>query len=504
MPYPKGRPPGDSRGVGRYMEEAEDVYRFQELENEDEKNGVLLEPGYPQDSQAREFNPDELYFNDMDLRAWEARTAEIDGMAYGDEYGYQEDEGYYEEPGGILMTPAEYEEFLFLRVLDKIRLARATGDQDVQLTTEELDAYSKGMRPRAPAARPQPPRGRPVSAPMITGPITGGANNTIMTTNTPSTSGSGSGSGSARRKTSKSRTSIFAPRSKKEKEKSSSRKRTSSNVSEMLSQPQQQPVQPPPGIVVPGPNGPVYAPINAYAGLRRDSTVRSAASPSRDSRSSSLNSRHAAIPQRISPPQEVPGAFPSGSPQRYYRDGTPPPRHSRPPSSHSRYSMGEAELLPNVRSRSSSIQQPVKMVPFPVTDYQHHTAEPYQYHQPGQPATTQSPAQASASQPQYRRVVSGSADPNFTAMPRRVPVPVQRATGPISASYSDPAPSQRAHAPMDEASDEDDDVTVDVIPQADDKSYKVTAKPTQKQSLTTPSAKDAERRRSSGRTRRKN
>jgi hypothetical protein len=489
------------------MEEAEDVYRFQELESEDEKNGVLLEPGYQQDSNAREFNPDELYFNDMDLKAWEARTAEIDGMAYGDEYGYQEDEGYYEEPGRIMMTSAEYEEFLFLRVLDKIRLARATGDQDVQLTTEELDAYSKGMRPRAPAVRPQPPRGRPVSMPMITAAITSEANNTVMTTNTPSTngSGSGSGSGSTRQKTSKSRTSIFGSRSKKDKDKdkdkSSSRKRTTSNVSETLSQSQQQPVQAPPGFVVPGPNGPMYAPINSvYAGrMRRDSTVRSTGSPSRESRSSSLNSRHAAIP-----PREVPGAFPSGSPQRYYRDGTPPPRQSRPPSSHSRYSMGEAEFIQNARSRSSSIQQPVKLVPFPVTEYQHYTAEPYQYHQPGQPTPTQAPAQAVATQPQYRRSVSGSADPNFTALPRRVPVPVQRATGPVVASYSDPALAQRGPASTDEDSDEDAGVPGDVSPQADDKKYKVAPKPTQKQASTSASAKDGERRRSSGRTRRKN
>jgi hypothetical protein len=491
------------------MEEAEDVYRFQEFESEDEKNGVLLEPGYQQHSNGRDFNPDELYFNDMDLRAWEARTAEIDGMAYRDEYGYQEDEGYYEEPGRILMTPAEYEEFLFLRVLDKIRLARATGDQDVQLTTEELDAYSKGMRPRAPAARPQPPRGRPVSAPMITGPIISEANNTMMATNATtamSISGSGSASGSTRRKTSKPRTSIFGSRSKKEKEKSSTRKRTKSNVSETPSQSPQQPVQQPPGFVVPGPNGPVYAPINhVYAGrMRRDSTVRSAGSPSRESRSSSLNSRHAAIPTRITPPREVPGAFPSGSPQRYYRDGTPPPRQSRPPSSHSRYSMGEAELTPNTRSRSSSIQQSVKLVPFPVTEYQHYSAEPYQYHQPGQPTPTQAPAQAITPQPQYRRVVSGSADPNFTALPRRVPVPVQRATGSISASYSDPALTQRGPTLRDEESDEDGGVTVDVVPQADDKNYKATAKPTQKQSSTSTSAKDSERRRSSGRTRRKN
>ncbi|KAF2797686.1 hypothetical protein K505DRAFT_358223 [Melanomma pulvis-pyrius CBS 109.77] len=489
------------------MEEAEDVYRFQELETED----VKLEPDYQQDPDGKHFNPDELYFNDMDLRAWEARTAEIDGMAYGEDYGYQEDEGYYEEAGRISMSTAEYEEFLFLRVLDKIRLARATGDQDVQLTTEELDAYSRGLRPRAPAARPQP-RGRPLSAPVMNGVVNGAASNAIINTSTPSVAG-GSGTGSTRRKKSQQRTSIFAPWPKKDKDKPSSRKRAPSNVSETTTQPLQPPLQQPPGFVVPGPNGPVYAPINAYGRMRRDSNVRSAASPSRDSRSASLNSRHAPTPPRVTPPREIPGAFPSGSPQRYYRESTPPPRQSRPPSAHSRYSMqenSESQLPPNTRSRSSSIQQPVKLVPFPVTDYQHYTAEPYQYHVPGQPAPLQPPSQPISQLPYARRVVSGPVDGNYV-MPRRVPVPVQRATAPLPAvqpSYSDPALAQRGSVLGGEASDDNDlgSVMVDVVAQADDKSYKVqTTKPSGKEASSSGSAKDSDRRkRSSGRTRRKN
>ena len=93
------------------MDEAEDIYRYQEVGMEDEKNGVLLEPGYQQVANTH-FNPDELYFNDMDLGEWERRTADFDGMAYGEDYGYQEDEGYYDEASGMSMSPAEYEEFL--------------------------------------------------------------------------------------------------------------------------------------------------------------------------------------------------------------------------------------------------------------------------------------------------------------------------------------------------------------------------------------------------------
>ncbi|KAF2710483.1 hypothetical protein K504DRAFT_263383 [Pleomassaria siparia CBS 279.74] len=515
---PWGRPPGE--GVGRYREQEEDVYRFQELGSDDQKDGVLLEPIYQQVAHGKQVNPDELYFNDMDMRAWEARTAEVDSLAYGDDSGYQdgyqdgnhhqEDEGYYDEAGRMSTWSAEYQEFLFLRVLDKIRLARATGNADVQLSSEELDAYTRGLRPRAPAARPppHPMRGRPVSAPLISGVVNGGVSNAIVSANTSSTASS-SGLESTKQKKSQQRTSIFGTRSRKEKERTrpSSRKRAPSNSSETLGQIQQP--QQPPGFVVSGPNGPVYAPINAYGRMRGDSIARPAASPSRESRSASLNSRHAQTPPRGTPPREIPGAFPSGSPHRYYRESTPPPRAGRPPSSHSRYSRqdsGEFQASQNTRSRSSPIQQPVKLVPFPITDYQHHTAEPYQYYTPGQP-TAQPSSQPSVTQPQYgRRVVAAPADPSYTSMPRRVPVSGQRVaalTAALTSSHSNPDISRSAGL-SGETSDDDAGLVVDVVPKTDDKSYKVqTAKAALDKASSSSRVKDGSRR-SSGRTRRKN
>lgn len=514
---PWGRPPG-GRGadVGRYLQEVEDVYRFQEVDSDDEKNGVMSDPAHQRVSISKQyFNPDELYFNDMDIRAWERRAQELDALAYGEDYGYLEDEGYYDDAGDVTMSAAEYEELLFQRVLDKIRLARATGESDVQITPEELDAYQARLlgRPRVPAARPQVPRARPVSAPVLNGNVsTAGV--------TTSGNAAASGSSSTRSKKSQRRTSIFGSRPKKEK--SRSRTRATSNASNTTSQ------QPPPVFIVPGPNGqPVYAPINAYQGrMPRDHPVRPSGSPSRQSsRSASISSdrvpvsggnntgdlgrglRQAQTPPRVSPPRDVPGAFPSGSPQRS-RDPTPP--HSgRPASSSSRQSTQDSidSQLADGTARRSSVQQTARLVPFPVTEYKHYTAEPYHYQVAGQVATSQ----PSSSQPQFaRRVVSGPAGSNYMTMPRRVPVPDQRAAAPMlsaQGSHSDPALVQRASGSRAEVSDEEDGqgaILVDVVPQADDKSYKVqTVKTSTKEGSSGGSNKDSERRRRSGRSRRK-
>ncbi|KAF2474611.1 uncharacterized protein BDR25DRAFT_322827 [Lindgomyces ingoldianus] len=490
---PWGRPPGGRGGVGRSIEEVEDVYRFQELDSDDERNGVFLDPGYQKVSNGKQyFNPDDLYFNDMDLRAWESRIAAMDALGYGDDYGYQEDEGFYDEITGVTMPPEEYQELLFQRVLDKIRLARATSQPDVQLSQEELEVYEcRLLGQRVPAVRPTP-KARPVSMPVAVA-VAGSTNNTLV--NTSSHAG-GSGSGSTKSKKSQRRTSIFTLRPKKDKP--SGRKRSPSNVSETANQANQATQQP--GFIVPGPSGqPVYAPINAYTGrTARDPAVRSSGSPSR---------RQAATPPpRLTPPREMPGGFPSGSPQRFPREPTPP-RQTRQSSL-----QDSPDPLPSSRSRSSSIQQPAKLVPFPVTDYHYYTAEPLHYFSPGQLAPSQqhSPASSSSQPPQYtRRVGPGLADNAYMSMPRRVPVPVQRvavpATG-VQSSYSEPTLGCAGSGLQEEMNDRGDGaVLVDAIPQDDDKSHKTqNTKPSGKESsVSSRNARDSERRRRSGRSRRK-
>lgn len=423
------------------------MYRFQEVDNSDQNNGASLDQGLNMVSNVSQgkqpYNPDELYFNDMDIRAWEQRTGEADGLAYGEDYGYgyPEDEGYYEEAADLAAL-AEYEELLFQRTLDKIRFARATGEADVSLTPEELDVYQNRMwRQRAPAARPQP-RARPLSAPAI--------HNNLGAVGVTTSSDSSSRSP---RKKNQNRSSFFGGKPKKEK--SSNRTRKNSNATESIFN------QAPPGFRVPGPNGqPIFTPINAYQGHNgRDARAHQPGSPlgptsrhssgsndrqipMKDSTSSGLkDTRSGPTPSRIATSRDIPGAFPS-SPTSLHIPISP--QLARPGSSSSRVSAhdhADIQASSGGRSRSSTLQQPPKLVPFPVVEYKHHTAEPFQYQSAGHLA--QSP-----SQPQYARKVETAQ----AAMPRRVPVPVQRAgVQGLQGSYSDPNISHSGPAaPLDE------------------------------------------------------
>lgn len=480
------------------------MYRFQEGDSGDENNGALLDQGYNTASNLsngkQPFDPDELYFNDMDFRAWERRAADHDGLAYGDDYDYGygnvEDEGYYEDSGNML-SPAEYEDLLFQRTLDKIRLARATGEADVSLTPEELDVYQNRMwRQRTPAARPQP-RPMPHSAPAV---------HSV----TASGSTSAQGSSSSRSKKNQRRSSLFGGKDKSKKEKSANRARATSNATESTIQ------QAPPGFLVPGPNGhPMFAPINTYQGFNgRD--PRQPGSPLRPGSRPVSKGNERQVPgkgrftgdpkgarQAQTPPQsplkiatpsrDIPGAFPT-SPVSY---GMPtPPLTARPGSSSSRLSAQDhtdRQALSGGRSRSSPTQQPPKLVPFPVVEYKHHSTEPFQYQAAGHLAQP-------SSQPHYARRVA-SAETPYTTMPRRVPVPGQQATGRqgISSSHSDPALS-RVGAMVNAIEDE-----AYTVSHTDDSGSSIHAGASaNKQGSGSSGGKEGERRRKSGRSRRKN
>ncbi|KAF1971503.1 hypothetical protein BU23DRAFT_581615 [Bimuria novae-zelandiae CBS 107.79] len=428
----------------------------------------------------------------MDIRTWEQRAAEQDGLAYGEDYGhgYLEDEGYYEDAGHGLPL-AEYEELVFQRTLDKIRYARATGEADVSLTPEELDVYQNRLwRQRAPAARP-PARARPFSAPVV-------HSHTGAPAATTSSNISTQGSSSPRKKD-KRRSSIFGGKGKKEK--SGNRARATSNATESSIQ------QAPPGFRVPGPNGQtMFTPINGYQEyVGRDTRSAQPGSPLRPaSRHSSHGQerhvptggnkagdprapRQAKTPPRIATSRDIPGAFPS-SPVSL-RMPTPP-QTARPGSSSSRISTqdyADMQGSSGGRSRSSTIQQPPNLALFPVTEYKHHKAEPFQYQSAGQLA--QSPTQ-----PQYARRV-GSAE-SHTSVPRRVPVPVQHAgMQGIQGSYSDPAIS---HAEPTTEMREDDGPGIEAA--HDSRSTAPSGKSAEKQGS---GGKDGERRRKGGRSRRK-
>lgn len=421
--------------MGKYLEEEDDgeVHRYQEVDSDEEKNGVLLDSGFHRVSNGKqEFNPDELYFNDMDIRAWEQRTADLNGLAYGDDY-HQEDEGYYDDGAEISMTVSEYEELLFQRVLDKVRLARATGEPDVQLSAEELDAYQARMwRSRGPAVPVQAARSRPGTA------------------NSTSASTSGHTSASRSKKKDK-RSSLFGSSKSKDKDKkSANRSRAASNATSHAPDTANQ--QFPPGFVVPGPNGQqVFTPINAYQGRTTRDPPRRPGSP-RSSRSASISSdlhplkeghvsqsrglglglglRLPPTPTRAMYSRDMPGAFP-GSPTTTNYMAESPVTAARPSSSSSsRQSVyDKAERRQSTSSHhtvSSPVQQQApKLVPFPTVEYQHFTPEPYQYQVAGHLAT--SSASSVASQPQYtRRAATSPTETLHMNMPRRAPVPVQQ------------------------------------------------------------------------------
>ncbi|KAF2133974.1 hypothetical protein P153DRAFT_281400 [Dothidotthia symphoricarpi CBS 119687] len=375
----------------------------------------------------------------MDLAAWERKTSALDGHAYETDRD-QEDEDYYEHTGEHIST-ADYEELLFRRVLDKIRVSRAAGDSDVQLSPAELEAYqSKLYGAKAPAVRPRP-EPRPISSPVLNDTAS------IASADTITSKPDNFASSNSRPKKSHHRPSMSGSRSQKdkgkerEKEKHSSRKRTTPTLSSATS-PAPLPARftppsppPPPGFLVPGPDGqPMYAPINAYPSRR----ARDPEPPKRSPRPAPPTSYQAPrnAPPSIAPPNDIPGAFPGAFPVAPHQHQPPPPRQERtmPPS---RPHALDHEIPPRPSSQHS-----VKLVPFPVEQYQYHTFD--------LPASNTS----SPPLPYTRSIASGSDVGSYTAMPRRVPAPVSAsvpAMPPYAVSvpavqtgYADPVYTTRA------------------------------------------------------------
>jgi hypothetical protein len=450
--------------VGRYFEGVEDdVYRFQELDSDDEKNGVLLEHGSQQVPAGKLLHPDELYFNDMDIRAWERRASALNGMPY--ETGRdlpEEDEGYYDD-AGEMVSHAEYEELLFRRVLDKIRVARAADNPDVQLSPEELEAYQSRLHgARTPAARPQP-NSRPTRSPVSD-------DNASMFSDNINGRYDLTSSSKSKSKKSQQRTSLFS--SKPKKEKPIGRKRAASNVPGDASHVA-------PGFVVPGADGQrMYTPINAYQGsLSRDQEPLSYS----ESRSVSGSSQIYHAPPRVTPPRElareIPGAFPGmfSSPTQAHRPATPP-RQGRPAI----FTQPTQEPAAS-RTRSSSIHS-ANLVPFPV--------EPYQYHSFSPSSSSSQPSP----QLQYtRRPSAPPSEASYTSMPRRVPVPVQHAAA--SSTHFDPPLHQASYpgAGITDTGAPQGAAVIEVMPQ-----------PVPVQTAKAGgSGKDGERRRKSGKSKKK-
>lgn len=378
------------------MEGGEDIYRFQDGGSDAEMTGVNVEHRYQQASNGKQLlHKDDLYFNDMDIQAWERRTAALGAAPPRNDRGYREDEGFLDHSGES-MSAAEYEEMLFQRVLDKIRLARAADLPDVQLTPEELDAYQAKLHgTRPPVART--PRGSRSSL----------LNDTMSVTNVSTSSKKGSSSSRSKKEQPKS--SLFASRPKKEKP--SSHRPAPTNITN---------VPPPgPGFMVPGPDGqPIYTPITAYQGsLARDPVTPPQPTPW-------------PVPTPFVPMhrshRDMPGAFPGALPTSPHLYHSPlseePPSSPQPVPDLDALGISTSSSKPSKPSSKSTGKSKVSPV------------EPYQYHN----FSSSSSAQSSP-KPKYTRRVS-SAESSYTAVPRRVPVPAPRP----QANYPDASFSPQA------------------------------------------------------------
>jgi hypothetical protein len=388
--------------VGRYFEGVvDDVHRFQELSSDDERGGITLDQAFQPALNGNKMDPDELYFNDMDIRAWESRASALAEPTHGPVRGYR---GYHEDyiggPGETISS-AEVEEMLFQRVLDKIRVARAAGNTDVSLSSEELDAYqSRLYGARASAVRPEPqPRPTSASLPNDTA--------SVMSYDTIGKQGTSS----SRSKKSQQRTSILGSKSKKEKRPSGHQRTPTASTTEGHALP--------PGFIVPGPDGqPTYAPINAYEGslTREQGPLHPASRPSSDT------GHHIAMPRHRTSSINMLGSFPESVYD--YQPETPPLPDNG--TSHRQVAY-EADAPSASRTRPSPIQSS-RLVPFPV--------EPYQYHNFSPTSSSSSPT---SPQPPYtRRISSGVSEASYTSIPRRVP--------PVPSLAPAPVPLQRVAA----------------------------------------------------------
>ena len=345
--------------------------------------GVNVEHRYQQASNGKQLlHKDDLYFNDMDIRAWERRTAALGAAPTRNDRCYQEDESFFGDSGEP-MSAAEYEEVLFQRVLDKIRLARAADLPDVQLTPEELDAYQAKLHGTRPPVARTPRESR---SSLL--------NDSMSVANASTTSKKGSSS--SRSKKEQSRSSLFA--SKPKKDKPSSHRPTPTSITNA----------PPsgPGFVVPGPDGqPIYTPITAYQGsLARDPVTPLQPTP--------RPAPEPFIPTHRSH-RDMPGAFPGALPTSPHLYHSPPSEESPsppPPATPDLNALGISTRPSNPSKPSSKSTGKSKVSP----------VEPYQYHNFSSSSSTQS-----SPKPKYTRRVS-STESSYTAVPRRVPVPAQR------------------------------------------------------------------------------
>lgn len=360
--------------------------------DEDDGQGVYLDPnGYAyRDGRQRGYAGDELYFTGYDTG--QHRRESYPNAYYGN--GDSEEDGYH---GGAYRGR---DEALAQSAYERIAKARASGQTNINLSVDEMEALERrrGVQQPAPV---QPPL--QIASPPAT---------PVKTPKGKSSSRNNSSVSLSSTKAKKKGSSLFGggPSTPPSKSKSKSKSARKMSISSDQTAPFSPGPPPPPGYVLAGPNGmPMYAPMPYYP---PPSPELARAQASRDrSRSTSKHNRRGSTP-----PEPV---FAQYSPRFY-----PPPAGMRPGSASSNRSFadeadwyGAPPPQPTGRTRASSNAQ-YRMPP------------PDDYTGPPMPAA------------QGRRSLGGpatAADINYSAL-RRVPP----GSSPLAAAhYSDPAAAGR-------------------------------------------------------------
>lgn len=360
--------------------------------DEDDGQGVYLDPkGYAyRDGRQRGYAGDELYFTGYDMG--HQRRESYPNAYYGN--GDSEEDAYY--GGGYRGR----DEALAQSAYERMAKARASGQTNISLSVDEMEAIERrrGVQQPAPV---QPPL--QIASPPAT---------PVKTPKGKSSSRNNSSVSLSSTKAKKKGSSLFGggPSTPPSKSKSKSKSGRKMSISSDQAAPFSPGAPPPPGYLVAGPNGmPMYAPMPYYP---PPSPELARAQASRDrSRSTSKHNRRGSTP-----PEPVYAQY---SPARFY----PPPAGMRPGSSSSNRSFHDEAAdwyppqPPPGRARASSNAQ--YRMPPPPDDYT------------GPPAA------------HGRRSLGGpatAADINYSSL-RRIPP----GSSPLAAAhhYSDPAVAGR-------------------------------------------------------------
>lgn len=278
--------------------------------DEDDGQGVYLDPnGYPyRDARQRGFAGDELYFTGYDTG--QHRRESYPNAYYGE--GESEEDAYYQ--GGRSAYRGR-EEALAQSAYERIAKARASGQTNINLSVDEMEALERRRGFQQPAPVHPPPL--QIASPPAT---------PVKTSKGKSSSRNNSSASLSSTKGKKKSSSLFGggggggPSTPPSKSKSKSKSSRKMSVSSDQPPPFSPGPPPPQNYIVAGPNGyPIYAPGMPYYPPPSPELSRAHPPTTRDrSRSTSKHTRRGSTPPE---PVYAPHQQPQYSPRFYHGPG---------------------------------------------------------------------------------------------------------------------------------------------------------------------------------------